>query len=162
MYIPQKPLLVLTSAVVVSSVRSHNVAHVSKSHESFGDRFSTVTIDDLVTSDLQAAVKGTRCASPASSSMSLKHVLGVDAIIHIASPLPNNGTPEVILDVRSNKISFPASWLIKYIFLDRRYRNHAHSRRCCRRWRQETCHYAERSITHRTGGFRERHNNHRK
>jgi nucleoside-diphosphate-sugar epimerase len=72
-YIPQKPfLLALTSGVVVSAVRSHNVARVSKSHESFGDRFSTVTIDDLVTSDLQAAVKGTRCAGVASSSMSLK------------------------------------------------------------------------------------------
>ena len=102
-YTPQKPLLlVLTSGVVVSSVRSHNVARVSKSHESFGDRFSTVTIDDLVTSDLQAAVKGTRYAHPASSSMSLKHVLlGVDAIIHVASPLPNTAAPEVILDVRS-------------------------------------------------------------
>ena len=115
----------LTSAVVVSSVRSHNVGRVSKSHESFGDRFSTVTIDDLVTSDLQAAVKGTRCAD--ATSISLKHVLGVDAIIHVASPLPNTGTPEVILDVRSNKISFPASWLIKYSFLDRRYRNYAHT-----------------------------------
>jgi hypothetical protein len=101
-YIPQKPLLVLTSGVVVSSVRSHNVARVCKSHESFGDRFSTVTIDDLVTSDLHAAVKGTRCAGAASSSMSLKHVLGVDAIIHVASPLPNTTSPEVVLDVRSN------------------------------------------------------------
>ena len=60
----------LTSGVVVSAVRSHNVARVSKSHESFGDRFSTVTIDDLITSDLQAAVKGTRCAGVASSSIS--------------------------------------------------------------------------------------------
>jgi nucleoside-diphosphate-sugar epimerase len=102
-YTQQKPrLLVLTSGVVVSSVRSHNVARVSKSHKSFGDRFSTVTIDDLVTSDLQAVVKGTRCARAASSSMSLKHVLGVNAIIHVASPLPNTATPEVILDVRSN------------------------------------------------------------
>ena len=91
-----------TSGVVVSAVRSHNVARVSKSHESFGDRFSTVTIDDLITSDLQAAVKGTRCAGAVSSSTSLKHVLGVDAIIHVASPLPNAATPEVVLDVRSS------------------------------------------------------------
>jgi hypothetical protein len=74
-YIPQKPLLlVLTSGLVVSAVRSHNVARVSKSHESFGDRFSTVAIDDLVTSDLKAAVNGTQCtgAARASSSISLK------------------------------------------------------------------------------------------
>ena len=44
--------------LVISAVRSHNVARVNKSHESFGDRFSTVVIDDLVTSDLVAAVKG--------------------------------------------------------------------------------------------------------
>ena len=54
----------LTSAgiVIVSAVRSHNIPRVSKSYESFGDRFTTVVIDDLVTSDLQAAVSGTRCA----------------------------------------------------------------------------------------------------
>jgi hypothetical protein len=91
---------VLTSCVVVSAVRSHNVARVSKSHESFGDRFSTVIIDDLVTSDLQAAVKGTQCTGATSSSISLKRVLGVDAIIHVASPLPNAANPEVVLDVR--------------------------------------------------------------
>jgi hypothetical protein len=51
-------LLVLTYAGVVSAVRSHNVARVNKSHESVGDRFATVVIDDLVTSDLLAAVKG--------------------------------------------------------------------------------------------------------
>jgi hypothetical protein len=93
---------VLTFDVVVSAVRSHNVAHVSKSHESFGDRFSTVAIDDLVTSDLQAAVKGTRCTGAASGSISLRHVLGVDAIIHVASPLAHAATPDVVLDVRSS------------------------------------------------------------
>ncbi|KAH9041974.1 hypothetical protein EDB85DRAFT_2139359 [Lactarius pseudohatsudake] len=56
-------------AGVVSSARSHNIARVNKSYESFGDRFVAVVIDDLVTSDLLAAVKG------------------VDAIIHVASPL---------------------------------------------------------------------------
>jgi hypothetical protein len=39
-------------------VRSHNVARVSKSYESFGDRFATTVIDDLVASDLSEAVKG--------------------------------------------------------------------------------------------------------
>ena len=51
-------LSVLISTGTVSAVRGHNIARVSKSYESFGDRFSTVVIDDLVTSDLQAAVKG--------------------------------------------------------------------------------------------------------
>ena len=39
-------------------VRDHNVARVNKSRQSFGDRFATGVIDDLITSDLQAAVKG--------------------------------------------------------------------------------------------------------
>ncbi|KAF8271941.1 NAD-P-binding protein [Lactarius quietus] len=65
---------------VRGAVRSHNVARVSKNHESFGDRFSTVVIDDLVTSDLEAAVRG------------------VDAIIHVASPLAHTAAPDVILD----------------------------------------------------------------
>ena len=55
----------LTSTGIVSAVRSHNAPRVSKSYKSFGDRFSTVVIDDLVTSDLQAAIRGTRCANAA-------------------------------------------------------------------------------------------------
>ena len=55
---------VLTSAGVISAVRSHNVARVNKSYESFGDRFAAVAIDDLITSDLLVAVKGMRCAGP--------------------------------------------------------------------------------------------------
>ena len=43
---------------VVSAVRSHNVARVDKSYESFGDRFTTTVIDDIATSDLSQAVKG--------------------------------------------------------------------------------------------------------
>jgi hypothetical protein len=39
-------------------VRSHNVERVRRSYESFGDRFTTTTIDDLATSDLSEAVKG--------------------------------------------------------------------------------------------------------
>lgn len=49
---------VLNPAYIVSAVRNHNVACVNKSHQSFGDRFATIVIDDLITSDLQAAVKG--------------------------------------------------------------------------------------------------------
>ncbi|KAI9443360.1 NAD-P-binding protein [Lactarius indigo] len=65
---------------VRGTVRSHNLTHVSKSYESFGDRFAAVIIDDLVTSDLLAAVKG------------------VDAIIHVASPLSFSSTPDVVLE----------------------------------------------------------------
>ncbi|KAH8998426.1 NAD-P-binding protein [Lactarius akahatsu] len=65
---------------VRGSVRSHNVARVNKGYESFGDRFAAVVIDDLITSDLLAAVKG------------------VDAIIHVASPLYSSASPEVILE----------------------------------------------------------------
>jgi len=65
---------------VRGAVRSHNVPRVSKSYESFGNRFTTTTIDDLGASDLSQAVKG------------------VDAIIHVASPLPGRVEPQVILD----------------------------------------------------------------
>jgi hypothetical protein len=43
---------------VVSVVRSHNVPRVSKSYESFGDRFTIASVDDLATSDLTQVVKG--------------------------------------------------------------------------------------------------------
>ena len=43
---------------VVSAVRSHNVARISKSYESFGDRFTTTVIDDIATSDVSQAVTG--------------------------------------------------------------------------------------------------------
>ncbi|KAI9453407.1 NAD-P-binding protein [Lactarius psammicola] len=65
---------------VKGAVRSHNVTRVNKSYESFGDRFSATVIDDLVTSDFSDAVKG------------------VDAIIHVASPLPNAANPDAVLD----------------------------------------------------------------
>jgi hypothetical protein len=56
---PYLPILTLTFRVaVVSAVRSPNVARVSKSYESFGDRFTTTIIDDLNTSDLSKAVEG--------------------------------------------------------------------------------------------------------
>ena len=99
----------LTSTGTVSTVRSHNVARVSKSHESFGSKFSTVAIDDLVTSDLQAVVKGTQCVSTAVLYLMAEHILGVDAIIHVASPLAHTTTPDVILDVRSTQCSFSGS-----------------------------------------------------
>jgi hypothetical protein len=43
---------------VFSAVRSHNFPRVSKSYESFGNRFNTVIIDELANSDLSQAVKG--------------------------------------------------------------------------------------------------------
>ena len=92
-------------AGVVSAVRSRNVTRVNKSYESFGDRFSVTVIDDLVTSDLSGAVKGMRCVGPlvpVSSYPMAEHILGVDAIIHVASPLPN-ANADVVLDVRSSQ-----------------------------------------------------------
>ena len=44
--------------LVVSTVRSPKVPHVSKSYESFGNRFNITVIDDLGASDLSQAVKG--------------------------------------------------------------------------------------------------------
>jgi hypothetical protein len=43
---------------VVSAVRSHSAPRISKSYESFGDRFTTTAIDDIATSDFSQGVKG--------------------------------------------------------------------------------------------------------
>ena len=53
---------------VVSAVRSHSAPHISKSYESFGDRFTITVIDDIATSDLSQAVKGLCCANLLSTS----------------------------------------------------------------------------------------------
>ncbi len=42
-----------------------------------------------------------------------EYTLGVDAIIHVASPLVNAATTDVILDVRSNQFLLLAEQLIK-------------------------------------------------
>ena len=83
--------------VVVSAVRSHNVGRITKSYESYGDRFTTTVIEDLATSDLSQAVKGS-CELLFIYSEA-EYVPGVDAIIHVASPLANAASPQVILDV---------------------------------------------------------------
>jgi nucleoside-diphosphate-sugar epimerase len=54
--------------IVDSAVRSHNVARISKSYESVGDRFTTTVIDDIATSDLLQAVKGVCRANVLSAS----------------------------------------------------------------------------------------------
>jgi hypothetical protein len=92
---------------IVSAVRSHNVARISKSYESFGDRFTTTVIDDIATSDFSQAVKGL-CRANLLSTFDLEAecTLGVDAIIHVASPLPNTAVPQVIVNVRGPHTSF--------------------------------------------------------
>ena len=50
--------IILLIVVVISAVRSHNVALISKSYESYSDRFTTTVVEDLTTSDLSQAVKG--------------------------------------------------------------------------------------------------------
>jgi hypothetical protein len=74
---------------VVSAVRSQNVPRVSKSYESFGDRFTSTVIDDLATSDLSQAVEGVTRESPLSSKA--ENTSGVDAIIHVAYPFTKTG-----------------------------------------------------------------------
>jgi len=96
---PTRTGTLLLIIVVVSAVRSHNVARISKSYESYGDRFTTTVIEDLATSDLSQAVKGS-CELLFLYSSEAEYAAGVDAIIHVASPLANAGSPQVILDVR--------------------------------------------------------------
>ena len=46
------------------------------------------------------------CVAPISYLLpEAERILGVDAIIHVASPLPNTATPQVIIDVRG-----PHTW----------------------------------------------------
>jgi hypothetical protein len=94
---------------VVSAVRSHAVARISKSYESFGNRFTTTVIDDIATSDLSQAVKGL-CSDNLLSTCGTERILGVDAIIHVASPLPDAAAPQVILDVRGGHSLFKFSY----------------------------------------------------
>ena len=96
---------------VVSAVRSHNVARISKSYESFGDRFTTTVIDDIATSDFSQAVKGLYRANLLSTSdLEAECTLGVDGIIHVASPLPNTAVPQIIVNVRCPHTSFMFSY----------------------------------------------------
>jgi hypothetical protein len=39
-------------------------------------------------------------------------ILGVDAVIHVASPLPNSATPQGILDVRGAYACFKFSYFL--------------------------------------------------
>jgi hypothetical protein len=100
--------------IIVRTVRSHNVARISKSYESFGDRFTTTVIDDIATSDLSQAVEGPCRLATVSYLRKLNGFSGVDIIIHVASPLPNSSTPQAILDVRARaQIKFTFSNLQK-------------------------------------------------
>ena len=85
----------------LSTVRSQNVSRVRKGYESFGERFTTTVIDDLATSDFSDAVKGLFRANML-PTLEAECILGVDAIIHVASPLPATAAPQGILDVRGD------------------------------------------------------------
>ena len=87
-HVPQSYSVELTFAGIVSAIRSHNAPRVSKSYESFGDRFTTVIIDDLVTSDLQAAVRGTRCADAAVLHLIIVQESMPSSTSHPHFPLP--------------------------------------------------------------------------
>ncbi|KAH9002736.1 hypothetical protein EDB86DRAFT_206708 [Lactarius hatsudake] len=82
---------------VRGSVRGHNVARVNKGYESFGDRFVVVSL----TAWSRRTWWHMRYAGPSvpvSSYLMAEHILGVDAIIHVASPLSISATPDVVLE----------------------------------------------------------------
>ncbi|KAI0048239.1 NAD-P-binding protein [Auriscalpium vulgare] len=64
---------------VRGTARSTASERLSANHASVGDKFEVAVIDDLATSDLTAAFKG------------------VDAVVHVASPMAMNIPPEVFL-----------------------------------------------------------------
>ena len=76
---------------VVSVMRSHNVARVTKSYESFGDRFTTASVDDIATSDLSQVVKGMSCDSlPYSLILSTCQALMPSCMLRPRSPIRPN------------------------------------------------------------------------
>lgn len=64
-----------------SSARGAKAAGLQKSYASFGTQFEAVRIDDLATDQFPDVLKG------------------IDAVVHAASPLPGQGTPEQIFKV---------------------------------------------------------------
>ncbi|TFY69960.1 hypothetical protein EVG20_g2920 [Dentipellis fragilis] len=65
------------------TARSAKAPRVKAAYASFGDRFDVALVDDLATSDLSGAFEG------------------VDALIHVGSPLAGKATPEVLIKVNS-------------------------------------------------------------
>ena len=148
--------------LVVSAVRSHNILRVSKSYKSFGNRFTTTTVDDLVTSDLTGC-KGSVTRYSCLFSQA-EYISGVDAIMHVASPLFNTTDPQVMIDVRIGGTSIQVlmfSDFPKQLFLGRCVRYHTDSRCRCRR-RCEAGHYhSEYCIARLERRFLERNDCHR-
>ena len=71
--------------IVVSAVRSPNVPRVSKSYESFGNRFTTTIVDDLATSDLSYAVKGVCASLVYFQGLDIFQVLMPSSMLHLRS-----------------------------------------------------------------------------
>jgi len=81
-------------------------------------------------------------------------VPGVDAIIHVASPLANAASPQVILDVRYPRawdpvLSLTSQKLVSV--LDRRLRYHPHPRRRTRCRSEAARHHSKRRIARIAG-----------
>jgi hypothetical protein len=68
---------------------------------SYGDKFQAVLVNDIAMDDIS------------------EHLKGVDAVMHVAAPLPSKGDPKTIVNVRVshlvlnnvlNKLFFRAPW----------------------------------------------------
>ena len=81
------------------TVRSSKLAASRKSFALYGDAVEIVAVDDLVNGVFPEIFKGV--FEIRDYSFPLNAALGVDAVIHSASPLPGReATPEAALDVR--------------------------------------------------------------
>lgn len=72
---------------------------VKATYASYGDQLEVVTIDDVISSDLTAALQGMCQSSP--SYLNLPNsliLLGVTAIIHLASPVTGRANNKTVLD----------------------------------------------------------------
>lgn len=82
------------------TVRSAKLASSKKGFAIYGDAVEIVVVDDLVKDVVPHIFEGKLTYISLVPSLSAHLVLGVDALIHTAQPLPGRATAEESLNVR--------------------------------------------------------------
>jgi hypothetical protein len=145
------------------AVRSHNVPRISKSYESFGDRFTTTVVDDIATSGLSEAVKGLYRVATVSylRKLNVCQVLMSSCMSRPLSPIHPTLKPSSTCVVSAPRFKFICCLTCKKLFAGCRLRYHAHPRCRPRRRREESHYHSKHSVTRRTERFLERDNHQR-
>ncbi|TFY64343.1 hypothetical protein EVG20_g5978 [Dentipellis fragilis] len=82
---------------VRGTARSAKAPRVQAAYASFGDRFQIVVVDDLATDDLTEAFKGHYIRYTATSFTHIVWTAGVDALIHVGSPLAGKAPTNILI-----------------------------------------------------------------